>query len=47
MEMYAAQIDRMDQNIVRLVAHLDSIGQLDNTVLIFLADNGGSSEEVN
>ena len=46
MEVYAAQIDRMDSNIGRLVSYLKSIDQYDNTVIIFLSDNGGSSEEI-
>jgi arylsulfatase A-like enzyme len=45
MEVYAAQIDRMDQGIGRIVAALEKTSQLDNTVIIFLADNGGCAEE--
>ena len=44
MAVYAAQIDRMDQGIGRIVEALRQTGQLDNTLLLFLADNGGSSE---
>ncbi|GIX00319.1 MAG: hypothetical protein KatS3mg111_3651 [Pirellulaceae bacterium] len=40
MEVYAAMVDRLDQNIGRLVAFLEQRGQLDNTLLIFLSDNG-------
>jgi arylsulfatase A-like enzyme len=46
MEVYAAQIDRMDQGIGRIVAALQETGQLDNTLLLFLADNGGCAEEL-
>ena len=46
MEAYAAQIDRMDQGIGRIVAALDRLGQLDNTLILFLADNGGCAEEL-
>ena len=46
MEVYAAQIDRMDQGIGRIVAALEKTGQLDNTVLIFLADNGACAEDI-
>jgi len=44
MAIYAAQVDRMDQNIGKLVNHLDSIGELDNTLIIFLDDNGACAE---
>jgi arylsulfatase A-like enzyme len=44
MAIYAAQIDRMDQNIGRLVDSLQASGQLDNTLIMFLSDNGGCAE---
>ena len=44
MEVYAAMIDNMDQGIGRIVATLEEKGQLDNTVLCFLQDNGGCAE---
>jgi len=44
MEVFAAQVDRLDQNIGKLVAHLKSIGEWENTVIMFLSDNGASSE---
>jgi len=44
MSVYAAQIDRMDQGIGRILEALREAGQLDNTLLLFLADNGGCSE---
>ena len=46
MQTYAAQIDRMDQDIGKLVDYLQSIGELDNTLILFMADNGGSAENV-
>jgi arylsulfatase len=46
MEVYAAQIDRMDQGIGRIVAALEETGQLDNTLLIFLSDNGACAEDI-
>jgi len=46
MEVYAAQIDRMDQGIGRIIAALERTGQLDNTVVIFLADNGACAEDI-
>ena len=42
MAVYAAMIDRMDQNIGRLMAHLDERGLTHNTLVIFLSDNGGN-----
>jgi arylsulfatase A-like enzyme len=45
MAAYAAMIDRMDQNIGRLLATLKELGIDDNTVVMFLSDNGGCSEE--
>jgi len=46
MEVYAAQIDRMDQGIGRILKALDETGELDNTLIMFLADNGGCAEEI-
>lgn len=46
MEVYAAQIDRMDQGIGRILDALERTGQLDNTLVIFLADNGACAEDI-
>ena len=46
MEVYAAQIDRMDQGIGRILAALEKTGQLDDTLVIFLADNGACAEDI-
>ena len=46
MEVYAAQIDRMDQGIGRILSQLKRSGELDNTLIFFLADNGGCAEEL-
>lgn len=40
MSVYAAMVDRMDQDIGRLVAKLREMGKYDNTLIIFLSDNG-------
>lgn len=40
MEVYAAMIDRMDQNIGRLLKFLERSEQLENTIILFLSDNG-------
>ena len=47
MAVYAAQIYRMDQNIGRVLERLRAIGAEENTLVLFLADNGGCAEEVN
>lgn len=44
MAIYAAQVDRMDQNIGRVVETLKTNGDLENTVIFFLSDNGGCAE---
>ena len=44
MEVYAAMIDNMDQGIGRIKKALSDTGQLDNTLLCFLQDNGGCAE---
>lgn len=45
MATYAAMVDRMDQNIGRLLGALDTLGLATNTVVMFLSDNGGCTEE--
>lgn len=40
MEIYAAMIDDLDQNVGRLIDFLREKGQLENTVVVFLSDNG-------
>ena len=42
--IYAAQIDRMDQNIGRVLDRLRSQGTMENTLVMFLSDNGCSAE---
>ncbi|MDR2473745.1 MAG: arylsulfatase [Tannerella sp.] len=44
MAIYAAQIDAMDQGIGRVIASLQQRGELDNTVIFFLSDNGACAE---
>ncbi|MDZ4851164.1 MAG: arylsulfatase [Pirellulaceae bacterium] len=45
MATYAAMIDRMDQNIGKLLKTLDDLGIANNTIVMFLSDNGGCTEE--
>lgn len=44
MAVYAAMIDHLDQSIGRIVSKLKEKKQLDNTLIFFLADNGGCAE---
>ena len=44
MAVYAAQVNRLDWNVGRLVATLRERGQLDNTLIVFLSDNGACAE---
>ncbi|QTN31614.1 sulfatase-like hydrolase/transferase [Akkermansiaceae bacterium] len=44
MEVYAAMVDSMDQGIGRIVESLQATGQLDNTLILYLQDNGGCAE---
>jgi arylsulfatase len=46
MAVYAAQIDRLDYGIGRILQKLRDIGAEDNTLVLFLADNGGCAEVV-
>lgn len=44
MEAHAAMVDHLDQGIGRLIQKLKETGEYDNTVILFLADNGASPE---
>lgn len=44
MSIYAAMIDRIDQNIGKLLKKLEETGKLNNTIILFASDNGGSGE---
>jgi len=46
MEIHAAMVDRLDQNIGRLVAELKKRGVYENTAIIFLSDNGPEGHEL-
>jgi arylsulfatase/uncharacterized sulfatase len=45
MEVYAGMADAMDHHVGRLVAHLKQIGAYDNTVFVFLSDNGAEASD--
>lgn len=40
MQVYAAMIDRMDQGVGKVVKEIKKNGQINNTIIVFLADNG-------
>lgn len=47
MEVYAAMVDRMDQGIGKVLNALEETDQMDNTLILFLSDNGGCAEVLN
>lgn len=46
MSVHAAMVDRMDQEIGRVLAQLDAMGARDNTLVLFMSDNGASPEQI-
>jgi arylsulfatase A-like enzyme len=46
MQVYAAQIEALDRGVGRIVQALQNAGKFDNTLFIFLSDNGASAEEL-
>ncbi len=47
MEIYAAQTEHMDRAIGRLLEELKKLGVADNTLVLFMSDNGGAPEDPN
>lgn len=45
METYAAMVDRMDWNVGRVVEHLRATRQLDDTLVMFMSDNGAEGAQ--
>ncbi len=45
MELYAGMVDNLDYNIGRIIQHLKDIGQFENTLIVFMSDNGAASED--
>lgn len=43
-EVYAAMVDSVDQSVGRIVDTLTELGELDNTIIVFTSDNGGTAE---
>ena len=46
MEVYAAMVELMDEGIGRIIKSLEEKGQLENTLILFLQDNGACAEEL-
>ena len=44
MEAYAAMVDRLDQGLGKVIGALEKRKMLDNTLIMFIADNGGCAE---
>lgn len=40
MEVFAAMVEVLDTNIGRVIDHLESTGELENTFVLFMSDNG-------
>ncbi len=45
MAIYAAMVDNLDGNIGRLIQHLKNIGEYENTIFVFMSDNGAASHD--
>jgi arylsulfatase len=45
MELYAGMVDNLDFNIGRLIQHLKHIGEYENTLIVFMSDNGAAAED--
>jgi len=46
MAVYAAMVDRLDQNVGKVLNKLRQMNELNNTLIIFLSDNGGCHEQI-
>jgi arylsulfatase len=46
MAIHAAMIHRMDIEIGRVLGQIEAMGALDNTIVLFLSDNGASPEQI-
>lgn len=46
MQVYAAMVDRVDENVGRLLAHLAESGLRENTVILFISDNGAEGHDM-
>ena len=46
MEIYAAMVENLDFHVGRLLTYLEEIGELENTVILFMSDNGAEGDEL-
>ncbi len=46
MEVYAAMIERLDENVGKLIRHLKETDLYDNTLIVFMADNGAEGNSI-
>ena len=45
MELYAGMVDNLDYNIGRIITYLKETGQYENTLIVFMSDNGAAAED--
>jgi arylsulfatase A-like enzyme len=45
MELYAAMVENLDHHVGRMVARLKALGIYDNTLIVFMSDNGAAGSE--
>lgn len=45
MELYAAMVENLDDHVGRLLESLEREGMLENTLVVFMADNGAAAED--
>lgn len=45
MELYAAMVENLDHHVGRLMEHLEARGVYENTLIVFMSDNGAAAED--
>ena len=45
MEVYSATVERMDYHLGRVISYLEEKGELDNTLIVFMSDNGADGSD--
>jgi arylsulfatase len=45
MELYAAMVDNLDDHVGRLIGYLKQVGLYDDTLIVFMSDNGAAGED--
>lgn len=46
MEVFAAMVDRMDQGVGKVLEKLEQTGEINNTIIFFVSDNGAPAEDL-